>query len=62
MKTLKWVSGERVLPGIGTVVEGQVFTAPDVMAANFVDQGEAEFLPNTKTVTKISLTKDEVES
>ena len=57
MKTVKWLSSERIIPNCGVAIPGQEITLPDVVADCFIAQGEAVKIeepvhPHTRKTTK----------
>lgn len=52
MKRLKWLSEERILPGIAHVTHGQEFFCEDDAARSFVDQKLAEYVRDREPETK----------
>lgn len=48
MKRLRWLSEERILPGIAHVTTGQEFLCDDDAARSFVDQKLAEYVAQTE--------------
>lgn len=51
-----WTSEERVIPGYGVAATGKSIELPDALAAQFINQGEAEV---TRGDPKSRRTKDE---
>ena len=60
MKNIRWLSGDRIIPGLGSVTTGQILHAPDFVAASFIAQGEAAEVINepTKKATSTNIKEE----
>ena len=51
-KKVKWISGERTIPNVGTVCFGDSVLLPEESANDFIKQGNAEPISKAKTTKK----------
>ena len=52
MTEVKWKSETRIIPGHGVAERGGTILLPDLLAAKFIEQGEAELPTQAKKSTK----------